>query len=257
MPRKRREQAAADNQSQKYPRLTRGRTPRAKRPGNVIPTTLCEREGWIFEELGHPLSDVFIACQKIDDDLREQPLPDQIAFLKNEIANRVEVIKEAPGHYPEVVKMWLFLMEDILQDRQRQLEVEIEKRQSYESLGNSKDGLELPGKAKLLASICPLFLNATRDIQLKVWKKLESFTRNQWALFLIEANTKKEDYKSKGEAVNAIIKPKAKVIEEISDRTNMRSVMIVEESKQYTKDSKMVTEVIKLLRAGVLIRRTS
>ena len=263
MPRKRSEQAAADHKSLKYPRVTSAWTPRANRPGNVIPTTLCQRVGWIFEEFGDPLSEVFIACQKIDDDLSEQPLPEQIAFLRNEIANRIEVIKEAPGHYPEVVRMRLFLLEDILQDRQRQLEVEKEKRLSYETLGLSqntletKDQFDLIKGERLLASICTLFRDATPEIQRKVWSKLSDFTRNQWSMFLIEASPKKKDYASKAEAVHAIIKPKASIIEEISGLTNMRGVVIVEGSKRYAKDIKKVNEIIKLLNADLVIRKSA
>lgn len=120
----------------------------------------------------------------------------------------------------------------------------------------SKDQFDLTKEEKLLASICPLFRNATPDIQRKVWSKLSDFTRNQWAMFLIEAHPKKKDYASKAEAANALIKPIAKSIEAISGRTNMRGVVFNENSKQYAKDESDVKGITQILFADSIMRKS-
>ncbi len=133
----------------------------------------------------------------------------------------------------------------------------LRKRMEIKGSLNTQSNPEhnLTDREKLLAKICPMFRDATPQIQQDVWSKLLDFSRKQWALFFIEADSTKKQYSTKADAIKGIIKPQTKRIEEISGRTNMRGVSIIEGSARYVEDSEKVREIISILKADAVLRK--
>lgn len=193
-------------------------------------------------------------------------LPDQMAELERiaqtEMHSEIADIKSSlADSFPLPTREVMRLYRNVLNDRYELLEKEFNlqrrRRERKEALGISELNAEyeLTRREKLLAGICPLFRDATPPIQQKVWCKLGDFTRKQWALFVIEADSRKNNYSSKAGAVKTIIKPIAKIIEEISGLTNMRGISFEEGSLQYRKDLIKVQEIVKILKADAVMRK--
>lgn len=117
------------------------------------------------------------------------------------------------------------------------------------------DAYELTSREKMLAKICPLFRDATPKIQRDVWSKLDGSTLKQWALFFIESDSTGTKYGTKAHAIKEIVRPKAKTLEEISGKTNMRGVSIVEENRLYRRDLEKVREITNILKADAVLRK--
>ncbi len=114
----------------------------------------------------------------------------------------------------------------------------------------------LPEAATQLARNCRLFMHATPETQQIVWSKLRSLTRTQWAMFFIEIDPTRTKWKSKADAIREIIKPKAKLIEDISGLSNMRGVAINERSQRHLGDQNKVDKIIQLLKADSIVQRS-
>lgn len=194
-------------------------------------------------------------------------LPDQMARLERvaqfEMASEVACIKDSLKDeftLPtlEIVRLYKRALNDKYELLEKELDLQIKKRRRKDTLGTSDLNFEyeLNRREKMLAKICPLFERATPHTQRDVWIKLAEFTRKQWALFLIEINPSRKKYTSEADAVNAIIKPLAKTIEEISGLSNFRSISINEGSPRYSKDLKKVQEIISFLRADTVMRKS-
>lgn len=113
----------------------------------------------------------------------------------------------------------------------------------------------LTERGKVLAEICPLFRQATPEIQQEVWNTLVDFKRKQWALFFIKTNSTGKSDLSMAEAVKTIIKPIANSIEEISGLTNMRGISIDEGSRFHRRDCKQVDDIVNVLKATAVLRK--
>lgn len=175
-----------------------------------------------------------------------------------------EISRSCSANMRQCEKAELWFLHSAFEECKHETDIRI-KEASIEYEGKKATGYfdhqdaeyELTKEEKLLAQLCPLFGFATQDTKRKVWSRLSGFTRNQWALFLIEANPKSKDYGSKTEAAKALIKPNANSIQEISGLTNIRGIVIVEGSGQYAKDYKKVREIVQLLNADLVMRKSS
>ncbi len=195
-------------------------------------------------------------------------LPDRMERLEriaqfemgSEVAEVQRVLAEhSPLPTREILRVYRRVLDDHFEVLEKEFNLEKKRKERRDDLGNSDQSApsELTNRGKLLAKICPLFRDAAPQIQKEVWSRLCHFTRKQWALFISEASPKRKQYSSVGDAVDGIARPLAKEIEKINGLTNMHSISIVSASPRHTKDLERVREVISILKASSILRKTS
>lgn len=193
-------------------------------------------------------------------------LPDRMAKLEQlaeiEMASEVAYIEsvlkdDLPLPTLEIVRLCERALTDKYELLKKEFELQVRKRQRRDALGASDLELEykLPERAMMLAEFCPLFDSAMAITQHAVWIQLAEFTRKQWALFFIETNPSGKKYKSNADAVKELIKPSARIIEQISGLSNIRGISMVEGSVSYSKDLKKAKEVVSMLKADAVMRK--
>lgn len=202
-------------------------------------------------------------------------LPDQLAELEriaqDEIGPEIAYIEglvDDTFRLPtrETVRLYSAVISDFhkrlkqdfkLEKKRKKRKVALGVSDYEEALGISDQGDELTRQEELLARICSLFRDATRKNQRDAWRRLQTLTRNQWALFIIESDPARKSFGTLSQAANSIIKPNQKILEEISGRTNMRSVKFVEKGRRYSEDLKVIREIINILKADAILRKAN
>lgn len=200
--------------------------------------------------------------------VKDKDLASALTSLRRQLDTENDKWKDWPVNIMPIEKKTFYskALDSLIDKTEKEIDWKIEENNINAKLrGNTRPDLdkstnaeyELTRQEKLLGRICPLFRDATPEIQRNVWSKLHDFTRNQWALFVIETHLTRKNYSSKADAISGIIKPRAKTIEEISGRTNMRGVTVVEGGARYRKDSEKVREIVNILKAAAVLRKTN